>query len=67
MIRPILWLLADIVVGVVVAGAVSPWVIALVPPAWRGSAALGGVAIASVVAVTCVRRLVGIGRSERSR
>ncbi len=67
MIRPVLWLLVDVAVGLVAAGLVSPWAIALVPQPYRGTLALGGLALVCVATVSCGRRILGLGASESSR
>ncbi len=67
MIRPVLWLLVDVAVGLVVAGVVSPWAIALVPQSYRGTLALGGVALVCVAGVSCCRRILGLGAGESPR
>jgi hypothetical protein len=63
MIRTGLWLMVDIVLGVVVAGVISPWAIGLVPEHYRGTPALCGLALVSIVIVAFGRRALGIGTS----
>ncbi len=51
----ILWLVIDIVVGVIVAGAVAPFAIAALPDARNGAAFLAAVAVACIVIVSLLR------------
>jgi hypothetical protein len=53
----ILWyLVVDVVIGLILAGAVAPLVLALLPPHVRGSWILGGIAIGCVLVVSFVRQ-----------
>ncbi len=62
---PLLWLVLDVVLGLVLAGIVLPLTVVLVPPGLRGRglamvASLAAIALASLLR----RRVVGGGRSR---
>ena len=59
----ILWLLLDVVIGVLVAGAVAPLALAVLPAPVRGNSVLLVVAVACIVVVAVFRRVV-IGPSR---
>ena len=62
----ILWLVVDVVIGIVVAGAVAPLALAALPGQARGPTVLAIVAIACILVVSLVRRTaVGTRRARR--
>lgn len=61
MLRQSLWLVFDVVVGLLLTGVVSPVVLSQLPARFRGAAALWGVALVSVVLVALGRRALGVG------
>jgi hypothetical protein len=54
----VVWLLLDVVVGVVVAGLVAPFALAAVPAPVRGAPVLVVGAVACIVVVSILRRVV---------
>jgi len=61
----ILWYLVDAVIGIVLAGAVAPLALALLPPEARGAWVLGGIAVGCVLAVSLVRQFaIDTGRRD---
>jgi hypothetical protein len=64
----VLWLLLDLVVGVLLAGAVAPLALALMPSESRGSWVLITAAIVCVIAFSIVRRcLVTASADDQDR
>jgi len=53
-----LWLLLDVVLGVLLAGVVAPLALMALPAPARGPGVLAGVAIACIVAVSIFRHVV---------
>jgi hypothetical protein len=54
----VVWLLLDVVMGVVLAGLVAPFVVAAVPDPVRGTPVLVMAAVACIVVVSILRRVV---------
>jgi hypothetical protein len=67
MIRQFVWLIFDVILGVVLTGALAPFTITLLPERYRGALALWGLALVSVLAVAGCRRALGIGTAERTQ
>jgi uncharacterized membrane protein YfcA len=61
----VLALLLDVVIGIVLAGAIAPLALAVLPAPARGSSVLLVIAVACIVVVSLFRRLV-VRPSERS-
>lgn len=64
----VLGLLLDVVIGIVLAGAIAPLALAALPQPVRGSSVLLVVAVACIVVVSLFRRIVvqpSRGRDDR--
>ena len=61
MLRQGLWLVCDLVVGLLLAGVAAPLTIPPLPERFRSSAAVWGLALLCVVLIALVRRLLRIG------
>ena len=66
MFRQFVWLIFDVVIGVVLTGVLAPVTITLLPERYRGGLALWGLALVSVLAVAGCRRALGIGAAQHT-
>jgi len=67
MLRQGLWLVFDLVVGLLLAGVAAPLTIPQLPERFRSSAAVWGLALLCVVLIALVRRLLRISAVNRPR
>ena len=65
MLRQGLWLVFDLVVGVLLAGVAAPLTIPQLPERFRGSVAVWGLALLCVGLIALARRLLRIGAVNR--
>jgi hypothetical protein len=65
MLRQFLWLLFDVVLGILLTGVVGPLILPQLPGRFRGAPVLWCVAVMAVALVALGRRALGIGAVRR--
>lgn len=65
MLRAFLWLVFDVVLGILLTGVVAPLLLPQLPEQFRGAPALWGAAVVSITLVALGRRVLGIGAVRR--